>query len=90
MTSRPTMRVTGARVYFLPVQTRMPLKFGGQTVTNVTCAGRGDGGRRGRPPRGGLGRDALERALGLAESAALRRAARGDSAAHARRGPARL
>lgn len=38
MTSRPTMRVTGARVYFLPVQTRMPLKFGGQTVTSVTCA----------------------------------------------------
>lgn len=33
-----SFRVIGARVFFLPVQTRVPLKFGGQTVTSVTCA----------------------------------------------------
>jgi L-alanine-DL-glutamate epimerase-like enolase superfamily enzyme len=32
------MRVTGAALYFLPVQTRLPLKFGTETVTAVTCA----------------------------------------------------
>ncbi len=32
------IRVVGARLYFLPVHTRMPLKFGGETVTFVTCA----------------------------------------------------
>ena len=25
-------------VYFLPVETRVPLKFGPETVTSVTCA----------------------------------------------------
>ncbi len=29
--------VTGARVYFLPVTTRVPLKFGAETLTHVTC-----------------------------------------------------
>jgi L-alanine-DL-glutamate epimerase-like enolase superfamily enzyme len=29
--------VTGARVYFLPVETRVPLKFGPETLTSVTC-----------------------------------------------------
>lgn len=38
MTSPAGIRVVEARVYFLPVMTRMPLKFGGQTVTSVTCA----------------------------------------------------
>lgn len=33
-----SFRVVGAGVFFLPVQTRMPLKFGGQTVTSVSCA----------------------------------------------------
>jgi L-alanine-DL-glutamate epimerase-like enolase superfamily enzyme len=32
------VRVVQARLYFLPVQTRMPLKFGGETLTSVTCA----------------------------------------------------
>ena len=32
------VQVTGARLYFLPVQTRVPLKFGGETLTSVTCA----------------------------------------------------
>lgn len=30
--------VTGATLYFLPVQTRLPLKFGAETLTSVTCA----------------------------------------------------
>ena len=38
MTSPSGIRVVDARVFFLPVVTRMPLKFGGQTVTSVTCA----------------------------------------------------
>ena len=32
------IRVTGAELYFLPVQTRVPLKFGPETLTSVTCA----------------------------------------------------
>jgi L-alanine-DL-glutamate epimerase-like enolase superfamily enzyme len=32
------VRVIGARVYFLPVTTRVPLKFGAETLTSVTCA----------------------------------------------------
>lgn len=30
--------VVGAELYFLPVETRVPLKFGGETLTSVTCA----------------------------------------------------
>jgi L-alanine-DL-glutamate epimerase-like enolase superfamily enzyme len=32
------MRPAGTAVYFLPVETRVPLKFGRETVTSVTCA----------------------------------------------------
>jgi len=32
------IRVTGVRVWFLPVETRMPYKFGSATLTRVTCA----------------------------------------------------
>jgi L-alanine-DL-glutamate epimerase-like enolase superfamily enzyme len=32
------VRVTAAELYFLPVQTRAPLKFGAETLTSVTCA----------------------------------------------------
>lgn len=32
------IRPTGATLYFLPVQTRVPLKFGNETLTQVTCA----------------------------------------------------
>ena len=32
------VRCVGAALYFLPVHTRMPLKFGVETVTSVTCA----------------------------------------------------
>jgi L-alanine-DL-glutamate epimerase-like enolase superfamily enzyme len=36
---KPTdIRVVGAALYFLPVYTRVPLKFGAETVTYVTCA----------------------------------------------------
>jgi L-alanine-DL-glutamate epimerase-like enolase superfamily enzyme len=37
--AKPTdIRVKGVRLYFLPVQTRVPLKFGAETLTYVTCA----------------------------------------------------
>ena len=37
--NRPTdVRVTGTELYLLPVQTRMPLKFGPEALTEVTCA----------------------------------------------------
>ena len=32
------VRVVGGSLYFLPVQTRVPLKFGPETLTSVTCA----------------------------------------------------
>lgn len=32
------VRVIGARLYLLPVPTRLPLKFGKETLTQVTCA----------------------------------------------------
>ncbi|HWW01981.1 MAG TPA: mandelate racemase/muconate lactonizing enzyme family protein [Candidatus Acidoferrum sp.] len=31
-------KVTGIRLYFIPVRTRLPLKFGPETLTSVTCA----------------------------------------------------
>ena len=31
-------QITGVRLYFLPVQTRVPLKFGPETLSSVTCA----------------------------------------------------
>ena len=38
MSKATDIRVVGARLYFLPLQTRVPLKFGKETVTSVTCA----------------------------------------------------
>jgi L-alanine-DL-glutamate epimerase-like enolase superfamily enzyme len=36
---KPTdIRATGATLYFLPIQTRVPLKFGPEVTTSVTCA----------------------------------------------------
>src|SRR5262245_45348314 len=32
------IRVVAARLYFLPIRARVPLKFGPETVTEVTCA----------------------------------------------------
>lgn len=37
--SKPTdIRIVGTALYFLPVRTRVPLKFGTETLTEVTCA----------------------------------------------------
>ena len=39
MISKPTdIRVIGSELYFLPIKTRVPLKFGSETLTEVTCA----------------------------------------------------
>lgn len=38
MSQSSDIRCIGSEVYFLPVHTRMPLKFGAETVTFVTCA----------------------------------------------------
>ena len=38
MQKQTDIRVTGAELYFLPIQTRVPLKFGSETLTHVTCA----------------------------------------------------
>ena len=70
MTKPTDVRPAGVELYFLPVETRVPLKFGPETLTSVTCARVrmrvADGqGRVGR----GLGRDAAQRAVGLAERA---------------------
>ena len=32
------MRIKSVELYFLPVETRVPLKFGAETLTSVTCA----------------------------------------------------
>lgn len=66
------MRPIGASLYFLPVQTRVPLKFGPETLTSVTCArvSLRVADRKGAGC-GRLGRDPLERAVGLAEPSFL-------------------
>ena len=38
MAKKTDVRPIGVEVYFLPVQTRVPLKFGTETVTQATCA----------------------------------------------------
>jgi len=38
MSKSTDIRIIGATVYFLPVQTRVPLKFGTETLVSVTCA----------------------------------------------------
>ncbi len=38
MSKTTDIRTTGATLYFLPVQTRVPLKFGTETLTHITCA----------------------------------------------------
>ena len=38
MTRLTDAHPTGASLYFLPVETRVPLKFGPETLTFVTCA----------------------------------------------------
>ena len=37
--AKPTdIRVVATKLFFLPVETRVPLKFGSETLTHVTCA----------------------------------------------------
>ena len=36
--NRSAIKVIGTRLYLLPVRTRIPLKFGSETLTEVTCA----------------------------------------------------
>ncbi len=38
MNKSTDIQVVGASLYFLPVATRVPLKFGSETLTRVTCA----------------------------------------------------
>ena len=38
MNKATDIRVVATRLHFLPVQTRVPLKFGPETLTSVTCA----------------------------------------------------
>jgi L-alanine-DL-glutamate epimerase-like enolase superfamily enzyme len=38
MSLQTEARVVAARLFFLPIQTRVPLKFGTETLTRVTCA----------------------------------------------------
>lgn len=38
MPKHTDVHVVAAKLYFLPVQTRVPLKFGPETLTSVTCA----------------------------------------------------
>jgi L-alanine-DL-glutamate epimerase-like enolase superfamily enzyme len=38
MPKQTDVRAIGARLYFLPIKTRMPLKFGPEVTTEVTCA----------------------------------------------------
>ena len=67
------VRPVSATLYFLPVETRVPLKFGAETLTSVTCARvaldveTADG-----RTRRGVGRDPPQRAVGLAQRRALR------------------
>jgi len=38
MSTTTDIRVVSARLYFIPIQMRIPMKFGTETVTAVTCA----------------------------------------------------
>src|SRR5262245_37477968 len=38
MAKSTDIRPVGAALYFLPIQTRVPLKFGAEVTTSVTCA----------------------------------------------------
>ena len=80
---KPTdARVVASTLYFLPVATRVPLKFGPEVTTRGHLRpGPPDRRRRPGPDRRGLGRDPAERPLGLAQPAPLRGAARGPQAA---------
>ena len=73
MSTKPTdVTPVATSLYFLPVETRIPLKFGAETVTHVTCARvklrvRNSAGKTAE----GWGRDTSERFLGMARSTAI-------------------
>ena len=71
---RPTdIRPVAISLYFLPIKTRVPLKFGPEITTEVTCARvKMTVADSQRPARRRLGRDAAVRPVGLAEPAQLR------------------
>ena len=69
MTKPTDARPVAAAVYFLPIRTRMPLKFGPEITTEVTCARIRVTVADRAAGRGGLGRDAPLGAMGLAEPA---------------------
>ena len=84
-TSQRAAVLGSTRLYYLPVTTRVPLKFGPEVLTEVICArarvtrlhtansaAPGDSDRRRR-----LGGNAAQRAVGVAERPLLRRAAGG-------------
>lgn len=52
MSKSTDLRPTGTTLYFLPVETRVPLKFGAEVFTHGTCA-RGRMTILGRDGRGG-------------------------------------
>ena len=72
---KPTdIRPVGVELYFLPIKTRVPLKFGPEITTEVTCArvkmtvedpARTEGRR--------VGRDPVIGPVGLAEPASVTR-----------------
>jgi hypothetical protein len=64
---RAKAKPTGVTVYFLPIQMRMPLKFGKETVTEVVCCRVKDYDRcrRKRQTSRRLGRNASHRPMGL-------------------------
>ena len=67
--AKPTdIRPVAVELYFLPIKARMPLKFGPEVTTEVTCARvRMTVEDCPRPTRRGLGRDAALGAVGLAQ-----------------------
>ena len=38
MSKNTDVRPDGVSLFFLPIETRVPLKFGPETLTHVTCA----------------------------------------------------
>ena len=74
------IRPVAARLYFLPVRFRVPLKFGTEvTHQRYLCAGLPDGRRSPGTAGRGLGRNAAGGAMGLAQRSALRRAPRANA-----------
>ena len=61
------MKIVATRVFLIPIKNRVPLKFGPETVTEVTCAGERRRGESGGAAFHRMGRNAFECPVGLAE-----------------------